>query len=239
MILYIIRHGEPDYKSDTLLPSGKYQAERVSLRLVRSGIDRIYSSPMGRAQETAAPTAEKLGLPVTVLPWARELETETYTHFPDGEPKRLSAIKGTYWMAPERRMLDIEALSKDPAVSDTHFPERYREISEGLTALLEENGYRRTEEGFYLPVNPSDDHIALFCHVAMQRVLLSQLLNLPFQAFNYAFVANYTGVTVFSFPGKKPGVPFVPRMISYGDVGHMYFDGQDGLIISYATDEGF
>lgn len=239
MILYIIRHGEPDYKEDTLLPSGKYQAERVSLRLKRSGIDRIYSSPMGRAQETAAPTAEKLGLPVTILPWAKELQQETYTHFPDGELKRLSAIKGTYWMAPERRGLPLEELKKDPAVADTHFPERYSEISEGLDSLLLENGYRRTEEGFYLPEAPNDDHIALFCHVGMLRVMLSRLLNVPFQAFNYTFISNYTGVTVFCFPGKEAGVPFVPRMISYGDVGHMYFDGKDDPVVSYATKEAF
>ena len=239
MILYIIRHGKPDYETDSLLPEGKHQAEQVSLRFLRSGLDRIYSSPMGRAQETAAPTAEKLGLPVTVLPWAYELGHETYTHFPDGEFKRLSAIEGSYWMAPERRSLPLSEFVQDPAVKETHFGDRYQEISDGLDRLLLENGYRRTEEGFYLPESPNEDHIALFCHVAMQRVILSRLLNLPFQAFNYAFISNYTGVTAFSFTGRDPSHPFVPRMISYGDVGHMYFDGEEGPIVSYATDEGF
>ncbi len=239
MILYIIRHGEPDYETDSLLPAGKHQAEQLSLRFARSGLDRIYSSPMGRARETAAPTAEKLGLPVSVLPWAYELGHETYTYFPDGEFKRLSAIEGTYWMAPERRNLLFPELCEDPAVRETHFPDRYREISEGIDALLLENGYRRTEEGFYLPLEANSRRIALFCHVAMQRVILSRLLNLPFQAFNYAFIANYTGVTAFSFPGKDPSHAFVPRMISYGDVGHMYFDELQGPIRSYATKEEF
>ena len=92
MYLYFVRHGMPDYKTDTLLPEGVRQAEAAAKRLSYSGLDEIYSSPMGRAQETARPAAELLGLPVTVLPWAAELEDESKTVWPDGVPTRLSRL---------------------------------------------------------------------------------------------------------------------------------------------------
>ena len=66
MLLYLIRHGEPDYVTDTLTEEGWKQARLVSDRLIESGLDEIHSSPMGRARQTAQPTAEKLGLPVIV-----------------------------------------------------------------------------------------------------------------------------------------------------------------------------
>ena len=70
MLLYVVRHGEPDYVTDTLLERGKLQAEAVGKRLVRAGITQIYSSPMGRAKETAAPACRMLNLPCHIEEWA-------------------------------------------------------------------------------------------------------------------------------------------------------------------------
>ena len=55
MFLYLVRHGEPDYKRDVLLPCGWEQAELAARRLAVDGIDEIHASPMGRAQQTAQP----------------------------------------------------------------------------------------------------------------------------------------------------------------------------------------
>ena len=74
MLLYLIRHGEPDYVTDTLTETGRRQAELAAERLAESGIDEVHASPMGRARQTAIPTAEKLGLPVIIEPWAYELD---------------------------------------------------------------------------------------------------------------------------------------------------------------------
>ena len=67
MKLYFIRHGEPDYANDCLTETGRKQAEAASRRLEREGIEEIYASPMGRAAETAAFTAQRLGLGVQTL----------------------------------------------------------------------------------------------------------------------------------------------------------------------------
>ena len=52
MLLYVIRHGDPIYNPDSLTPKGKRQAEAVARRLSVHGLDRIFSSPLGRARKT-------------------------------------------------------------------------------------------------------------------------------------------------------------------------------------------
>ena len=51
MLLYIVRHGHPDYATDSLTERGWLQAEAVGKRLAATGIDQVYSSPMGRAKQ--------------------------------------------------------------------------------------------------------------------------------------------------------------------------------------------
>lgn len=72
MLLYYIRHADPIYEPDSLTPLGERQAEALSRRLARFGLDELYSSDSERAQRTARPTAELLKKEVTLLPWANE-----------------------------------------------------------------------------------------------------------------------------------------------------------------------
>ena len=73
MRIIFVRHGEPDYANDCLTETGKKQAEAAAKRLVREGISEIYSSPMGRAYQTAECTAKLLNLPITVLDYMHEI----------------------------------------------------------------------------------------------------------------------------------------------------------------------
>ena len=241
MLLYLIRHGKPDYETDTLLPEGLKQAELVSERLVKSGLDEIYSSPMGRARETAAPTAEKLGLPVTVLPWAYELQGDTHTVI-EGTSRSLSWVDPRIYMREPWRSLPEEGFFSHPAVKEYPavpggFEKRYRMISEGLDELLLEHGYRRTPEGFYLPERPNDLHLGLFCHNAMMRVMISHLMNIPYQYLCCPIIGNFTGITVFSFQERagQEGESIVPYLLSYGDVGHIYTDEEALPFTNYST----
>ena len=56
MKLLIIRHGDPDYKNDTLTPKGWIEADLLSKRLEKINISKIYCSPLGRAKDTAKAT---------------------------------------------------------------------------------------------------------------------------------------------------------------------------------------
>ena len=72
MKLIFIRHGEPDYTIDSLTEKGWKEAEILSNRMVKTKMDYIYVSPLGRAKDTAKPTLEKLGRRAIELPWLQE-----------------------------------------------------------------------------------------------------------------------------------------------------------------------
>ncbi len=77
-LLLLIRHGENDFvKTGKLagqLPEihlnekGRQQAEELAQALENLPIKALYSSPLERARETAAPLAAKLGLDVQIRP---------------------------------------------------------------------------------------------------------------------------------------------------------------------------
>ena len=225
MFLYLVRHGEPDYEKDVLLPVGWEQAELAARRLAVDGIDEIYASPMGRARQTAEPLSRRLNLPVIIEPWARELTSATWTAYPDGHPKSIVRVPSTHYHAEAFRHMDSpEALSGLSGLCDSGYPQEYRERAEGLDGFLARLGYQRTEEGFYRPEAPHERHIALFCHGAMTRVLLSHMLHIPIQYMAGSLFVHFTGITILEFPDED-GRDVVPRLICCGDIGHLYTRG--------------
>ena len=62
MKLIFVRHGEPDYAHDCLTENGILQAKKTAERLQNEPISAVYSSPMGRAVQTASFTAESHAL---------------------------------------------------------------------------------------------------------------------------------------------------------------------------------
>ena len=87
MEIFFVRHGEsygnveiepkPQFKTDNppLTPEGLRQAEMLANRFEKGDIDRIFSSALIRTAQTVHPTAEKLGLPITMLPDLNETDT--------------------------------------------------------------------------------------------------------------------------------------------------------------------
>ena len=72
MLFFYVRHGDPIYNPDSLTPLGHEQAKALSKRFVSYGLDKIFSSPSVRAQQTAQPTCDLLGKEKTLCPWADE-----------------------------------------------------------------------------------------------------------------------------------------------------------------------
>jgi probable phosphoglycerate mutase len=76
MRLLLVRHGRPDEAAADaadpgLRADGREQAAAVAALLALEPITHVVSSPLRRARETAAPLAQRLGLPVTVIDgWA-------------------------------------------------------------------------------------------------------------------------------------------------------------------------
>ena len=60
MKLLIVRHGDPDYSIDSLTEKGWREAHYLADRLTKTPADFYYCSPLGRAQDTAKETMERL-----------------------------------------------------------------------------------------------------------------------------------------------------------------------------------
>jgi broad specificity phosphatase PhoE len=89
MDLYLVRHGSNDYLAKALLAGrsadvhlneqGRAEAERLANELSLAGIQRIYSSPLERAVQTAEPTAQRLGLEIEISPDILEINFGDWT----------------------------------------------------------------------------------------------------------------------------------------------------------------
>ena len=74
MKILIVRHGDPDYTIDSLTEKGWREAEYLAEMLSKQKIDHFYSSPCGRAHDTASVTLQKMNREAEVLPWLREFD---------------------------------------------------------------------------------------------------------------------------------------------------------------------
>ena len=86
--LIFVRHGQsygnanlpdaPDFHPDDppLTPLGLWQAECLKERFAPGEVTKIYASTLLRTVQTVHPTAEKMGLPITLLPDLREVGTK-------------------------------------------------------------------------------------------------------------------------------------------------------------------
>ena len=90
MELLLIRHGLPERvvnedgtpADPPLSAKGRDQAERVARWREGVSIDRLYSSPLLRARETAQPLATLRGLPVEIEPAVREYDADSALYIP-------------------------------------------------------------------------------------------------------------------------------------------------------------
>jgi broad specificity phosphatase PhoE len=93
--LLLVRHGLPlrvevaegALADPSLSEEGREQAERLAGWLAQEQVDALYSSPMRRAAETAAPLATQLGLAPTLEPDLVEVDHQSNRYVPLEELK--------------------------------------------------------------------------------------------------------------------------------------------------------
>lgn len=220
MILYIIRHGKPDYTTDTLTPEGIRQAEAVGKRLYASGIDRVFSSPMGRAKETAAPLCRLSGLEMQIEDWAHEIGDERLTTFPDGSRRSISLLPAAAFRRNGGVDLPYDRAYECDFVRDTQMKTAAAYIEQNGNDFLERLGYK-AENGVYRILRPNEEKVALFCHAAFSRAWISILLHIPLHMMWASFDYPFTGVTTLQFENCADGFT-APRCLSYGSLAHLY-----------------
>ncbi len=225
MILYVIRHADPIYSPDSLTEKGKRQAEALGRRLSVHGLDRIYSSPMNRAQMTAKPAAELLGKKIEILDWTSEDLAGKYMGFND--PERGGGWTWTFGINPTRFKTEENLALGDKWYEGYPFnqskaKEGYEIISAESDKFMESLGYKR--EGLkYKILNPTDEKIAVFCHYGFGTTWLSHLLGMNPIVFWSTFDINHSGVTIINFPNHSDGYT-APKVLALSDISHYYGD---------------
>ena len=224
MLLYIVRHGEPIYGPDTLTELGREQARAVADRFAIHGLDRIYSSPQGRARETAQPTADRLGLDVTILPWTREIWPELALPQPDGSLRFAMGLPGSCLRSEENHDLG-EKWHEMEVLKPIEAKKAYEEIVvENSDILLRSLGYEREREGVYKILHENNERIALFCHGGFTLTWLPHLLAIPPHLFWASFAVTHTGVTLIEFNDDGTGHA-CPKCLFFGDMAHILQSG--------------
>lgn len=224
MLLYVIRHADPIYNPDSLTEKGKRQAEALGRRLAVHGLDRIYASPMNRAQMTAKPASELLGKPIQTLDWTSEDLAGKYMGFEDD-------VKGgwtwTFGINPTRYKTEENLALGDKWYEGYPFnrskaKEGYDIISKASDEFMESLGYKR--EGLkYKILKPNDEKVAVFCHYGFGTTWLSHLLGMNPIVFWSTFDINHSGVTIINFPNHSDGYT-APKVLCLSDISHFYGD---------------
>ena len=219
MRIVFVRHGEPDYARDCLTDLGKAQARQAARRLREEGIGELWSSPLGRARETALAAAETLGLPVRTLDFMQEItwgSTDAAPLFAGGHPWAITdalARRGVDLNRPDWRELPEFRTNRVLACVDR--------IEQGIDAWLADYGYVREGSGYRrASAEPGPRTVALFSHGGSSCAALGHLLNLPFPHALAVLHQDFTGITVLRLDSQA-GQGVHPQLKCLNDTGHL------------------
>ncbi len=223
MRIWLIRHAEPDYTIDSLTPKGKVEAELLSRRLARCQVRDFYTSPLGRAKDTAAYTLKALGRTAETLPWLREFRGS----YPDPETgsRRIVAwdVKPRIWTA-FPGVADISTWCDAPVFDGGNVREVWTETVSGVDALLGRYGF--VKDG---PVWRGDQNghftIALFCHFGISMAILGYLTDVsPMVLWHHALCLPSSLTEIVTEERIRGEVSF--RLTKLGDLTHLESAGE-------------
>lgn len=223
MKIIFVRHGEPDYIKDCLTENGKKQAKNVAVRLKDQHIKAVFSSPMGRAKESAFYTASELGQDVQILDFMHEIDwgdrednLEEHGILPyDGHPwtlayRMLSESTGYFGSSnwPEHHYF-----------SDNKCIDYYMQVSKSIDAFLANYGLVR-KDGLYECTEENNDTVVIFAHGGSGAVLFSHIFCLPFPFVLTSMPFGVCSVSIIDFTAQH-GTMVIPRLELFNDMGHI------------------
>jgi probable phosphomutase (TIGR03848 family) len=200
-IILLIRHGENNLVGRRMagrLPGihlnerGQSQAAELAERLCHLPIQAIYSSPLERAIQTAAPLAEKLNQPVRPAPWLVEVDFGTW------QGKTFKQL---------RRQKLWKMVQEQPAA--TCFPggESLSEVQVRVAQGLEE-----------LAANhPPEDMLACFTHGDIIRLAAVHFLNMQLNDFQRLTIGT-ASITAFMFHDGQTRLLCYNQMLGFEDL---------------------
>ncbi len=222
MRILLLRHGEPDYASDTLTEKGRREAELLSRRLSAYRIRDFYTSPLGRARETADYTLRLLNRKAEVLDWLAEFRAR----FPDpvtGRPSLPWDFPPRFWTAqPQLRCADSWADA--PLFAGGNVREIWDETVRGADTLMERYDFRKDGPVWRCKQNKRET-IAIFCHFGISMAFLAYLTDespVPLWQHSLALTSSLTEiVTEERIPGEASF-----RVVRMGDISHLEAGGE-------------
>lgn len=227
MLLYIIRHADPDYAAGTITTHGHEEAAALAAIMPRLAPTHLYSSPLGRARDTASYTVQSTGLPLNIEDWTQEISGFSVDQ---GEPYGATAVWDYH--GEHVRTLDPPG----PRTSDwfsvkpyntSGFPDVLTTIGRESDGLLARHGMVRNKGVYRVDESVPDvraQRIAVFCHGGFGLTWLSHLLDLPLPLVYSGFYLWPSSVTTILFDERTAGVA-TPRCIGLGDVSHLHAAG--------------
>ena len=217
MRLLVIRHGTPNYEKDCLTEKGVREADILAQRLLRERIDAVYTSPMGRAKETAAAYTKLSGHTPEVLEWLHEFDV-SINDTDSGERVVTWDMRPKIWTKSEL-LFDRVRYKDAPEVAGTDMFPRAEAVRSGLDGLLSRWGLVR-EGGAFRKSCDTDKTLALFCHFGAGCVVIAHLLGISPMLTLQGFSAEPTAVATLCTDDRFDDVVNF-RLHGYGDISHL------------------
>lgn len=222
MKLIFIRHGDPDYKNDTLTEKGWREAEYLARRMGKLNIKDIYCSPLGRAKATASLTLETLNREAQIKEWLKEFAIPVKEPI-TGRSRNPWNFMPSYWTEQpdfydKERWMDTEIMQSGP------IREEYQKTCDGLDKILKEHGYDRFNN-YYKTKQGNKDVLVFFCHLEITCVMLSHLLGISPSVLWHGVYLAPTSVTVLCTEEREKGNAYF-RCKVMGDTTHLHDAGE-------------
>jgi broad specificity phosphatase PhoE len=221
MRIYIIRHAEPDNPNHTITEAGHKEAQALAERLNTIKIDRMYTSPLGRALHTMAYTSKLNGLQAEVLDWVQEIDNSRLIVEPWG--------RMTGWDIPGEilrgkvELPDHNNWKHDDLLIAAKAEYHLTRVQSHSDSFLRQLGYERVGNKYKI-LKSNSEQIALFCHNGFGLIWLSHLLQIPLPLMWSGFTMAPSSVTTILFD-ERSSEWAVPRCIGFGDTSHLYHAG--------------
>ncbi len=206
--LYLIRHGDalpgPEFiipesgpQSPPLTPLGHRQAEALGRWWADKHFDALYSSPLRRTRETAAPFAEIRAMEVILEEDLREVEFRIDGKAPGESPNSeltLAVLRQDYDQA-------IRKVSLEGRWSNLHGCEKSEALRERVTRALVK-----------IASQYPGGRVAIFAHAGVINVFLAVILG---QERDLLFPIHNTAVTIVRCQDHQAS------LISFNDISHL------------------
>lgn len=229
MRLIFIRHGEPDYVKDSLTKRGWKEAELLADRIAPLPVKEYYTSPLGRAKDTASLTLEKAGRTAVEKPWLREFWPRILRPDKKGERSIVWDWFPNDW-TPDDRYYDINTWTDTDIMKEAGVAEEFETVKQGIDEILAEHGYVHDGKTFRV-TKPNHDTLCFFCHYGITSVIVGYLTHISPMLFLHNFVMAPTSVTSLNTEEKEKGTA-IWRIDEWGDVSHLY---KGGMVPSFAA----